>query len=625
MNETSTTNLQKYKSSFLKNKKKFIGITIGVLAVVGIVFSVQAKKNTPAELTVATVEQKNLVQSVNETGTVEANLKLEYGFEKSGRVIALHKKVGDEVKKGDLIASIDGVSERSNLAQSAALLRAAEASLNLRFAGPTSQNLQSAKASVEKARAGVMDAEANITKTELSNQNSLQQAQRALETAQNNLRSVQGGENSKIVNDAYEDLVNSLKSSLTKLSDGLNESDTILGIDNKFSNDSYEDMLGRQDASALEIAKGSYLMAKNLIRNVEPTVLGLSVVSSHESVDLAARYVDNALIALSKNLSDVKNVLNTTIPGNNLTQTVLAGLKSSISVAQSSINAATIDVSSHEQAVSTSRTSLTTYSIAFEKAKQDLESTQKQIEVQKSLAASNLISAKALLSQAEASLDSLTATPREVDIATLRADVSRNQASVMNAQNEYNKTELKALADGVISKLDTEIGETVSPSAPILTILSNGLAVKVDISESEISKVKGQNKVELSLDALGEDVKFAGIVSSIEPGETKVSGVVYYKTTVVLDANQARIAEVRPGMTANVSITTDTRDNVLVIPGRAVLEKDGKKVVRVVTDKKKGKFEEKTVTVGMKGNNGELEILSGLSKGQDVVTFVKTK
>lgn len=625
MNSVLTKIALQSKYSLKNNKKKFIGITLGLLVVLGIVYSVQAKKNAPAELTVATVEQKNLVQSVNETGTVEANIKLEYGFEKSGRVVALHKKVGDEVKKGDLIASIDGVSERSNLAQSVALLRSAQAALDLRFAGPTSQNLQSAKASVEKARAGVMDAEANITKTELANVSSLQQAERALETAQNNLRSVQGGENSKIVNDAYEDLVNSLKSAVTKLNDGLIESDTILGLDNKFANDVYEDMLGKLDSSAIEIAEGSYLTAKRQIAFVESKIVGLTALSSHDSIDAAAHYMDNAILTLEKNLSDVKNVLNFTNSGNNLTQTTLSGLKTSILTAQSSLNATRIDISTSEQAVSSSRNSLTTYTIAYEKAKQDFENTKKQIEVQKSLALSNVVSAKALLSQAEASLDSLTATPREVDIASLRAEVSRNQASVMNAQNEYNKTELKALTDGVISKFDTEVGETVSPSLPIVTILSNGLAVKVDISESEISKVKVQNKVTLTLDALGEDVPFSGIVSAIEPGETKVSGVVYYKTTVVLDTNQARIAEVRPGMTANVSITTDTRENILVIPGRAVLEKEGTKIVRVVTEKKKGKFEERTVTVGMKGNNGELEILSGLSKGQEVVTYVKTK
>ena len=143
---------------------KYLGIGGAVVIVLAIIFSVKAKGGAVPEFTSTNVVKKNLVQSVDETGTVEADVKVDFGWEKSGRVVQVQKKVGDIVKKGDVLASFDAAQERNNLAQAVAYLRSAEANLNLKFAGPTDQNLQSSLSSVEKARAGVLDAESNLKK-----------------------------------------------------------------------------------------------------------------------------------------------------------------------------------------------------------------------------------------------------------------------------------------------------------------------------------------------------------------------------------------------------------------------------------------------------------------------------
>lgn len=601
---------------------KYLGIGGAIVVVLAIIFSVKAKGGAVPEFTSTNGVKKNLIQSVDETGTVEADVKVDFGWEKSGRVVQVQKKVGDSVKKGDVLASFDATQERNNLAQSVAYLRSAEANLNLKFAGPTDQNLQSSLSSVEKARAGVLDAESNLKKVELSNMNAIQQAERALQTAENNLRSSEGGENSQIVNDAYEDLVNALKSAATTLGDAVIQADNILGVDNQFANDDFEDMLGRTQSSYIDIAKSSYLVAKTATRQSEIKVTPLYPESSHTDIDEARVQVETALLAAQRNLTDVKNVLGATISGNNLTATELATLKSTIIAALSEVNTASTNIINSVQAVGTARNSLTSYKIAFDKATQDLQNTKEQSLAQHAIAEANLTVQKANLTQAEASHEGLVAKPREVDVAALRAEVSRNRASVAQAQNELNKTQLRALADGVISKLDVEVGQTVAMNTPVATILSSGLAIKVDISESDIAKVQVHDSAMVTLDALGDDMKFTATVASIEPAETKVSGVVYYKTTLVLEKND-QIANVRPGMTANVSILTDQKENVLVIPQRAIIEQDGKKTVRVVIDKKKGKFEMKDVTTGLKGDNGEIEITSGLQENEEIVTFLK--
>jgi len=74
-------------------------------------------------------------------------------------------------------------------------------------------------------------------------------------------------------------------------------------------------------------------------------------------------------------------------------------------------------------------------------------------------------------------------------------------------------------------------------------------------------------------------------------------------------------------MTANVSIITNSKDSALYVPARAIHSRDGEKYVKVLQGLS---LVEKTVTVGMRGDDG-IEILSGVSEGEDVVTFVEEK
>jgi len=74
-------------------------------------------------------------------------------------------------------------------------------------------------------------------------------------------------------------------------------------------------------------------------------------------------------------------------------------------------------------------------------------------------------------------------------------------------------------------------------------------------------------------------------------------------------------------MTANVIVVTESKENVLTIPQRAIFEKDGKKFVRIVEG---DNLKEIEIQVGLKGVQGEVEIISGLKEGDKVVTFLKT-
>ena len=140
--------------------------------------------------------------------------------------------------------------------------------------------------------------------------------------------------------------------------------------------------------------------------------------------------------------------------------------------------------------------------------------------------------------------------------------------------------------------------------------------IKVQVPESDIAKLKTGQLADITLDAFGSADHFSGHISFIDPASTVIQDVVYYEVTVLFDANDERI---KPGMTANVDVTTAELKDVLVIPLRAVKYNEKREAyvellqgVEVVT---------KSVQVGLRGDDGLVELVSGLEDGDIVITF----
>jgi len=143
------------------------------------------------------------------------------------------------------------------------------------------------------------------------------------------------------------------------------------------------------------------------------------------------------------------------------------------------------------------------------------------------------------------------------------------------------------------------------------------LYLEANINEADISNVVIGQVVEVTFDALGPDKKYAASISHIDPASTVVSGVVNYKIEAEIGGD---ISAVRPGMTANMTIMTQYKKQVLVVPSRAILDGASGKIVRVVTDEKKATYVETPVTIGIQGDDGT-EVIGGLSEGQMIVVL----
>jgi RND family efflux transporter MFP subunit len=574
--------------NFFKTKKLYI--LLAVVVVGGLIVYGQVKKaNKPTEYETVKVQRGDLQQTVEATGKVESQSDLSLRFEVPGAVASINTAVGATVKTGDVLASL-------RLSELNAAVAQAQANLNQRVAGATQAERDYYKAVVDQASA-------DLEKTKSDTNNQIAAAEAAVRTAENNLKLVENGNNSQIVASAYEDAVAVLQTSLVKLDDGLVQADAILGIDNTSINDEFQSQLSVSNPNKLNEANSQYNLTKNLISQARVAISPLSNNSAGTSVDTALTSVLTAYVEMNRLLVVVGDVLNASLSGSNFSQSALTAKKTSIDVARTSVNAQYAIVVNTKQSISDAKNSYTTYSIAFVKATQDLE------DIKNSVAATLKIK-DAMYKQALANYQNKINPVRDVDVASYRAALSQAVAN-------RNKAVIRAPIDGVVTSINKKIGEFTGSSEEMIRMFVPHYEVQVDIPETDISKLKVGDSVGITLDAFGEDVAFSGTVVNMEPGSTNISDVVYYKVTITINDSEK---DIKPGMTANVSISTDFRAGALFVPLRSVQTKDDGKYVRVLQN---NQSVDTKVVLGIRADDGRVEIIEGVTEGQEIILNVK--
>lgn len=448
-------------------------------------------------------------------------------------------------------------------------------------------NLSELNASVAQAQAAVAKAEADLNK-QLSGNTSeyIAGLEASLAKALADLDQIQGSapgaENSKIVQKAYEDALVTLQAVQNVLSVSLTVADNILGVDNTLANDDFEDVLSVLDNGALNSAKIKFYAAKAAKIDFDVLVNDLDKKSEHPKIDAVALQGDDALQAAKDLLLAISTVLEKTVPIGDLSQSELDGIKTDVQTERTSVNTKYGELVNQTQAIDTARNTFYSY--------------------------------QALVDKAEAALNDAKNPPREVDVAAYRAALQSAQASLAAAVANRDKARIIAPVNGVIGKIIPQVGEYVSAQNDVVKLVSPHFEIKIDIPETDIIKIALGNEAQVTLDAYGDEVKFKGKVTEIEKGETIIQDVVYYTVTVSLDEKTDK--EILNGMTADVMFYTEQRDNVLFLPLRAVRSNGEGKYVKVLNQSEAQEIKVKT---GLRGDGGMVEIIEGLSEGQEVI------
>jgi RND family efflux transporter MFP subunit len=246
-----------------------------------------------------------------------------------------------------------------------------------------------------------------------------------------------------------------------------------------------------------------------------------------------------------------------------------------------------------------------------------------------------IVTAENNMNSAQAQLNLKSAPATEYDIKMAEAQLKQAQASLALIDAQMTKNIIRAPINGVVSTVDIKRGEIASTGKPAISILGDSsYEITVNIPEVDVAKIKVGNLAQVYLDAFGQDIIWDAQVTDIYPGEKIIEGVPTYETKLKFAANDDRI---KPGLTANLDIINEVRDDVLQIPTRAIYQKDGKKFVKVVaqndddlsllrfaslavaTENKKITVYEVPINTGLKGSNGKTQIISGLETGDQIL------
>jgi len=205
----------------------------------------------------------------------------------------------------------------------------------------------------------------------------------------------------------------------------------------------------------------------------------------------------------------------------------------------------------------------------------------------------------------------------ETNLQVAQATLDNAQIAVETAKTNLENVSLVAPIDGVVSAVNFKKGDFApGESAAVVVVNVSRLQIKVSIAEVDLPKIKMGNTAQVTLDALTNKT-YQAYVTAISPVGTVTSGVVNYAVTLEMSNPDSAV---KPGMTANLNIVVEQRENVLLVPNRAISTKSNQKWVTV---QQGDKTVQKVVTVGL-SNDSNAEITSGLQEGDLVIVNTTT-
>lgn len=553
------------KAIFLRLKKKRYWIPLLIVAIIVAVIVFGAINKNKVVYTTEEAVVKNLKQTVEVTGTVESAEDINLNFASSGRVQGVLVKIGDQVKANQVLARLSAGDVASQVADAQAALEVAKSNLAQLLAGASNEDIK------------VTEQELAVAKTNYQTAlDSLTTLQQTSSQEMDNYRTI--GINT--LNDKYF----SIQYSLDVVKDAILDSDA----------DTY---LYVTDLQLLNDTKDLYQQVTRQNQLLSPYIEKAKTSKDQTDILNALDVMKQTLEMTSDLVSDTYDLMLVIINNDFYTPTLVATTKASLNTQSSALNTA---ISSAQSAASNIRNKDTYY--------------QGQIKDYNNAVTSALNS----LNLAQARLDLKKAPARSFEIDVAQANVKRAQATVDRYYSLLSDTMIKAPVDGLITKINIDIGEQSSMTQPAISMIGlSKTQIKVDVPESDITKLKVGNTVDITLDAFGNDQVFGGTVIFIDPASTVISEVIYYKVTVGFNAQDERI---KSGMTANLTILTNSKDNALVVPSRTVTARGDIRYIQVLENNKPV---EKEVQVGLKGDDGLWEITSGLNAGEKVIVSTK--
>ena len=318
-----------------------------------------------------------------------------------------------------------------------------------------------------------------------------------------------------------------------------------------------------------EVALGSIQNTVSATGTVEPVVT--VQVGSQVSGQIETLYADfNSVVSAGQLLAKLDP---------RTFESTLANSRASLVSANSRVTTAEADLTNARASMASSLASLEATRVDSEKATiqfrraEEMKNAGLISETDFDNAKATADAAAARVKQSEASIDQGEAqiVSREAGIEQAKSSVIQAEADVSRSEINLEYTNIYSPVDGVVISREVDVGQTVaaSMSAPTLFLIANDLSlmrVNASIDEADIGKLSQSNQIGFTVDAYPGE-RFRGFIEEIRLSPSTSQNVVTY--SVIIGVNNADL-KLKPGMTANITVTVDRRDGVLSVPNAAL-------------------------------------------------------
>lgn len=656
----------KVKNLIFKNKITKIIFALLLIATIFLIFKLisgNLGKNTGEVISsnqVVTLKKGSVTNSVSEKGRVVPSNSLEVFAEKPLPITNINVKVGDTVKKGDIIAELDSSSIEEQLKSRKAQKSATEKNLSAQISAAKKRLSEAINGRDSGKNPALVAAETSLTQAMdqyLSAQKSYDDFKRSLDERYN-----QGiiQERNTRENLAYQEEATDLK--YKQLQDDLNKnankiSDNRAMASDKSRQSAYlQNELDNEKRRLTELGisikeeQGRLSEAQEKVTSLQSENIGLNAEIQQEEAkgaDKDQSKIDNNKAKILQNKKDIdainfdqiKKSANENINRLTRTQNEVEIEVNRISEDLANVKADeqkyTSEADALEKEIETQEKQIDATKLEVKKAKEDLYAdadkvlkSQKARDDELKTLEQNVKTARDNYESAKKNLESTKVqVANEIsglsdNLKTAKSGVNNlDKVEIENLTEELEKVLIKAPADGTVTEVNAKKGQApAGPLAKIETI--DTLRIESQVKEYDKNSVSVGTNVEITSDSvMGETYK--GKVISIDPvpmptSEENKSGEVLYKT--VIEINEGQDIKLAPGMTLRVKYILSQEKDTFKVPTDAIFERDGKNYVLALKEMGKDKYQIEKVEVNLGlSNDAETAIKSKNLKEKDKI------
>ncbi|MBI4232859.1 MAG: HlyD family efflux transporter periplasmic adaptor subunit [Chloroflexi bacterium] len=583
---------------------------VAVLAALPLLAScslVGRKAGAEVELQTSEVRRGNLIVSVTASGSTSYPNQAKLSFATGGTVQEVLVRPGQVVKAGQVLARLDTRSVENTVAQARASLSKAQKALEEYRTSISPGDIAKAQAAVGAARAAVASVQNALDKARAPyTAEQIDDARFKVTSSQAGVRTAQAS-----LEGAQADATVSQKEWNLKLT----QAERLVAN----QEDNYRTTMESAYIGILVRPEDLYKSPAEILRP------GANIVS--------------AVQTLWNNLSDARSTLETT---RLRASQGLATSQNNLKKAQDALDAARHAQAQAEQALS------------------DILATPDAVLVQEK--ESQLAMSQANLQKAQEDLAQLLTGPDSVQMETLQAAVENAKSSLQDAQDKLAGATLKAPYDGAVVAVNIDPRQSVGTGVAIVVADPTQVEVSAQVDETNVAQLQIGQETQVTLDSL-PGVPLRGRLSLVAPTAQVQQGVTSYLVTIALSlgaaesspqraanrpsqqaqgfrpgsqgtaspraqgaqsqerpggnpgAQRSPLLAIRAGMTATVQIVIEQRNDVLMVPLRALQSGEQGRVVSVAEN---SQTVSRPVEIGLT-NDQYAEVLSGLKEGDRVV------